>query len=71
RGVKPPVFGGYCGEKIEVYTPSQPLEMEYIKPIDLAYTYVWNDENKEFRTLAEELGLNTDDVCVKAVSLHR
>lgn len=67
RGVKPPIFGGECTDKIEVYNPSIPLALEYNKEVDLAYSYVFDAKTKTFKTLAELVGLGAEGICIKQV----
>ncbi len=71
RGVKPPVFDGACTELLEVYAPSMPLQVPYKKNLDLAYVYLWDNEKGEFRTAAEMLGLDTKNICIKAIKLKK
>lgn len=71
RGIKPPIFGGYCTEEIEVYNPSIKLEMEYRKNIDMAYSYVWNESSKRFETLSSQLSLTGREVCVQSIVLKK
>jgi hypothetical protein len=71
RGIKPPVFDGACTEKLDVYNPSTKLKLPLDKQVDLAYLYVWEPERKLFITLAEVLGLDTKNICIKALKLGR
>jgi|GEM_PF-4276859 len=71
RGVKPPVFGGYCTDILQVYNPSIALEIPYQHKLNLANVYLWNPEKREFQTLAEMVGLDTSDICIKRLILNR
>jgi len=71
RGIKPPVFGGYCTEHLTVYSPSMPLELEYENEIDLANTYVWNKDKKAFVNIAKLLGLDISNICIQSLELTK
>jgi len=71
RGIKPPVFGGDCTEKLEVNNPSQKLKLPFNETLDLAYEYIWDEENKQFITIAEALGLDIKNICIKHLILKK
>ncbi|MDJ0625239.1 MAG: hypothetical protein QNJ31_02590 [Candidatus Caenarcaniphilales bacterium] len=71
RGIKPPVFAGYCTEEIEVHNPSQKLDLDYQKAIDLGYSYVWIAEDKRFETLSSVLDLPNKNICIKSLILKK
>lgn len=71
RGIKPPVFGGDCAEQLEVSNPSQALKLPFSEKLDLAYEYIWDEKSKQFITIAEALGLDTKNICIKHLMLKR
>lgn len=71
RGIKPPVFAGYCGEQIEVSNVSYPLNYDFNDKIDLAYTYVYDNLSNSFVTVASVLGLETDNICTQSIKFTR
>ena len=71
RGVKPPVFGGYCTEMLKVTSPSEELDVAYSNELNLASVYVWDKENKNFTSVAELLGLDVENLCVRHLTITR
>ena len=72
RGVKPPVFGGYCSDSLEVSNRSVPVDgVPFARDIDLAFTYVPDGDGK-FITLAEKLGMEVEDlICIRSIEFTR
>jgi hypothetical protein len=71
RGIKPPVFGGDCTDKLTISNPSYPLKVPFSSQIDLAYSYIWLPEKREFRSLAEILNLDAKNICIKALEIKK
>ncbi len=72
RGIKPPVFGGYCTPKLEVSNKSFELDLAFDNEVDLKNIYVWDKSNNAFVNLLKimELG-DQDTVCVENIVLTK
>ncbi|MDX1919018.1 MAG: hypothetical protein SFT81_07790 [Candidatus Caenarcaniphilales bacterium] len=69
RQVKPPVFTGHgkCPIYLEIGVSSVKLAGFFDQQIDLAYYYTWDSQEKKFLTLAEQVGLSTELICIPGV----
>ncbi len=71
RGIKPPVFEGKCSEELSIYNPSFTLDLNYEKSLNIAYSYVLAEDKKSFITIAELMGLETNNICIRKIQLKK
>jgi hypothetical protein len=71
RGIKPPVFEGKCSEELSIYNPSFTLDLAYEKNINIAYSFVLNEDKKSFITIAELMGLESNNICIRKIQLKK
>ncbi len=71
RIIKPPVFGGACTDLLEISNPSFKTSETYEQKADLAYMYIFDKTDNQFKTIAEILGLDVSEVCVKHMIIKK
>jgi hypothetical protein len=66
RGIKPPVFGGECTERLTVSSPGTRLEIPYETEVKVSNTYI-NTGGKSFVSLAKIAEIKSSKACIQEI----
>jgi hypothetical protein len=56
---------------LEISNPSFKTSETYEQKADLAYMYIFDKTDNQFKTIAEILGLDVSEVCVKHMIIKK